>query len=195
MQVKFIAYPVTVLGPGKRIGIWTCGCYRRCPYCASPELQEFDEFSDIPLGNLLSQVKEYLAAQQVDGVTISGGEPFAQEDLLSFLHGLKDLGIEDILVYTGNTIEELRERLPNVQEYLSNIDVLIDGPYIEELNDGLNLRGSSNQRILFLNKAMEKKYQACLKEERRYQAKPIDENKTLFIGLPKKSYVKERKKI
>ncbi len=193
MQVKFIAYPVTVLGPGKRIGIWTLGCHRRCPCCISPELREFDEDYEIPLDHLLKQIEDRLKCDQVDGISISGGEPFLQKDLLPFLKGLKEMGVKDVLVYTGNTIEELRASLPNAEEYLKNIDVLVDGPYVEELNDGKNLRGSSNQRVLFLNAEMEAKYQPFLKEGRRYQAKELEEGHLIYIGLPKKGFVREKK--
>ena len=101
MQVKFIAYPVTVLGPGKRIGIWTTGCNRRCPYCTSPSLWEFDDDLDVPVDNLIKQIENYKKENVVDGITISGGEPFLQKDLIVLLEKLRELQIDDILVYTG----------------------------------------------------------------------------------------------
>lgn len=88
-----------------------------------------------------------------DGITISGGEPFLQAaELADMLRKVADLSGEKpgVIIYTGYTLEEL-ETLPGAQELLALTDILIDGPYIRELDDGKSLRGSSNQRVHFLS--------------------------------------------
>lgn len=147
MFVKRMYYPVRVLGPGKRVGIWVAGCNRRCPGCMSPELQTTSGCNDLSveeIGALLKSIRE-----PIDGVTISGGEPFLQaKELCELVRLIRSRVTEDILVYTGYTLAELRKmQLPYVDETLSQIAVLIDGEYIDELNDGVGMRGSSNQTV------------------------------------------------
>ncbi len=89
----------------------------------------------------------------IEGVTLSGGEPFEQsaEALLDFCRMVKnDSRNLSIIVFTGYLLEELKEK-EDYAGILNYIDILIDGPYMEELNDGKGLRGSSNQRIHFLS--------------------------------------------
>lgn len=183
MYVSFIAYPVMVLGPGKRIGIWTMGCNRRCYNCASPFLWEKDEKYNISIENLMIQIESYLEKEQVDGITISGGEPFLQDELVELLSYLKYKGIQDILVYTGNTLEELKLN-PKYNEALKYIDVLVDGEYVDYLNDKKNLRGSSNQCVYIFNNSLKEKYEIYLKEERKFQQNITFNNKKIYIGLP-----------
>jgi anaerobic ribonucleoside-triphosphate reductase activating protein len=106
----------------------------------------------------LTRIKEVAGRLKgrVDGVTISGGEPFEQAtelaDLVEYLHA--ELS-PDIIVYSGYTLAELREfNDPDVERVLSSIGVLIDGRYNTELDDGVGIRGSSNQRIWRLNPAI-----------------------------------------
>jgi anaerobic ribonucleoside-triphosphate reductase activating protein len=99
-------------------------------------------------------VDEVLLAQDIlesgaSGITISGGEPFLQARALCALieevRKFKDLGV---CLYTGNMIEELEGEWEI--RLLGLADVLVDGPYVEDLNDGRSLRGSSNQRVFDL---------------------------------------------
>ena len=164
MFVRTMCYPVTVLGPGKRLGVWLSGCSKRCPGCMSPELQERRQSDDVALDALM----DVIAGQnrQIDGVTVSGGEPFEQAEelcgLLAFLHGQVS---QDILVYTGWTFDEVKAD-PQAQKCLPYIATLIDGEYVESLNDGVGLRGSSNQTVHRLAPSPEFDYEG---EERRVQ--------------------------
>lgn len=147
MRIKRMCYPVRVLGPGERVGIWVTGCQRRCVGCMTPELQDPSAGRQIDCAQLVKAAQK--APGPVDGVTISGGEPFDQPEQLNRLVSLlcREL-TDDIIVYTGYTLEQLRERhCPDTDGVLDTIAVLIDGAYVQELDDGIGLRGSANQRI------------------------------------------------
>ena len=87
----------------------------------------------------------------LSGITFSGGEPFLQPaPLAEIARAAHKLGL-DVWSYTGFTLEELKKRT-DVQQLLNEVDVLVDGPYVEALRDlTLRFRGSSNQRIIDLN--------------------------------------------
>lgn len=137
---------VYTLGPGKRYCLWVQGCKRCCPGCVS-------EYSrDLNTGYLMeaSAVALEIKMTRPEGVTISGGEPFLQAKALAeLLHILKeDMQFDTgVILYTGYTFEEL-ENVPDAEELLRYVDLLIDGPYVRELDDGRSLRGSSNQRVI-----------------------------------------------
>lgn len=189
MQIERAFSGITTLGPGERLVIWVNGCNRRCKNCVSPELQAFDARNE-------QNVTEFLDSfdlNHVDGVTVSGGEPFEQaHDLLLAVRHLKKRGINDILIYSGYTYAELRaKRDPVVDEILSEIAVLIDGPYVDDLNDDSgNLKGSANQNVIFLNPSYEEKYAKYYKDDREMQEFSIG-NYVLAVGIPTKDYVRE----
>lgn len=135
---------VTTLGPGSRYGIWVAGCHRNCPGCIAPDAQDMTKGEAIDTGALAWKI----IVSDAEGITISGGEPFLQAqalaELLRIVRGKRDLGV---IVYTGYLLEELND-VPHARELLDQTDLLIDGPYIQELDDSKSLRGSSNQRAI-----------------------------------------------
>ncbi|PNT92254.1 4Fe-4S single cluster domain-containing protein [Clostridium thermosuccinogenes] len=159
MYVARVLYPVEVLGPGKRVGIWFCGCPHRCKGCSNPELWEFQERYKTTPEIIFNLVQSIAKDHTIDGFTVTGGDPMYQamelQQLLVLLRTISD----DIIVYTGYGKNELEP------EMLANISVLIDGKYIEELNDNSLLRGSSNQKIYILDKAKESKYKKFFNTE------------------------------
>lgn len=159
MYIARILYPVRVLGPGERIGIWFEGCRHFCAGCSNPELWEQQPEHHINIKILEQMIRKIAADSPVDGFTLTGGDPFWQPEalaaLLPILHTISD----DILVYTGFTWEDLRDQYPDI---LAQIGVLIDGPYIEQRNHNCPLRGSDNQRLIYSSQAMEEKYRTYL---------------------------------
>ncbi len=152
MYIARILYPIEVLGPGKRIGIWFCGCPHKCEGCSNPELWEFQERYKTSLNTIKELINKICVDNSVDGFTITGGDPFYQEnELVELLGYLKTIN-EDILVYTGYNKEEIPP------QSLNDIAVLIDGKYIEDQNFGQALIGSNNQKIHVLKLAYQKKY-------------------------------------
>lgn len=136
-----------VNGPGLRAVIWLQGCHRRCPGCFNPDAQPFKPRLLMPV----DQVVHWLEAiQNIEGVTISGGEPFLQaEALAALLQRLRHSTDLSVLVYTGFLYEELAH-VEHAQEVLRFTDVLIDGPYDQTQPASDGLRGSTNQRIHLL---------------------------------------------
>lgn len=135
---------VHVLGPGCRYVLWVQGCHKNCPGCVAAGSHDFNKGKLIKVGALAWEI----ALSGADGLTISGGEPFLQPGALAELvrqvRDLKDMGV---IVFTGYRYEELL-RSPDAAALLNEIDLLIDGEYIRELDDGKGLRGSSNQRVI-----------------------------------------------
>lgn len=148
-------------GPGIRYTLFVQGCPHRCPGCHNPQTHDFFGGEVADIGQILAQIEEN---PLLSGVTFSGGEPFCQAEALSELGvRVKALG-KHLIVYSGYTIEQLLEMeksQPYVGKLLRIADILIDGPYIQQLRDlTLPFRGSSNQRIIDVKEYLK----LCLEE-------------------------------
>ena len=138
-----VHFPVSTLGPGKRLCIWFQGCSIRCPGCVSIDTWA-EKRHRTTVGNVVESVSSWLS--QAEGVTISGGEPFDQPDALrELLTSLRAGFSGDILVYTGYPFESLA-----LQPFEGIIDVLITDPFLVDRPQTLALRGSDNQRFHYL---------------------------------------------
>lgn len=173
-------YPVLTLGPGRRIGIWTTGCARACEGCMSPEMQDAAGGRNVRIDALVDRLCEI--RERVDGVTISGGEPFMQAAALDALTArICERLTRDIIVYSGYTLDALQTmRDPAVDGVLARIAALIDGAYVAALDDGVGARGSSNQRVIAFRD--EARYLGMATGKRRVQTITHD-GRTLLIGL------------
>lgn len=172
MLIDRVIFPITTLGPGERIVIWTQGCSKRCKNCASRELWEKDSAKDIAVGELIEKITEYIGNETVDGITITGGDPLEQpEELKELLEGLHIFS-HDILLYTGYEYNELQEQLGSayLEKLRENVSVLIDGRYIDYKNDNKSaLIGSVNQNIIYFDENVREKYENYIKNGRRVQ--------------------------
>lgn len=133
-------------GEGIRYVVFVQGCLHYCPGCHNPWTHSFDGGKVVAIHDILTDIeknKEY-----IDGITLSGGEPFCQIDQCSIIaKKAQELGLT-VWCYTGFSFEELYGR-SDALELLQNIDVLVDGPFIlEERSLDLDFRGSRNQRII-----------------------------------------------
>ena len=188
-------YPVTVLGPGKRIGIWLQGCSNRCPGCISRDTWEVSEGHRLDIRTIISQCIAY-EKEGIDGITISGGEPFEQSEALEkLLIGLHDWTDSlqhpiDYLCYSGKSYDEIAQKYPNLLKYL---DVLIPEPFREELPIR-PLRGSSNQPIICLTELGRNRFTPHLDEDCTQSAKQMqfvmDGESVWFIGIPDRGDMK-----
>lgn len=183
MYIDRILFPVNSLGIGNRIVLFTMGCKRYCKNCSNPELWEMKKENDYDVKKILSHVDSILKVRQVDGVTITGGEPFLQaQELYELTKGFKERKLE-IIVFSGFFLEELQKGKVEAA-VLKMIDILIDAPYEADKNDKKSaLKGSTNQTIYFLNPELELLYKQYLKQGRQIQN---FYNKQYFIsvGIP-----------
>lgn len=191
MNVARILYPVKVLGPGLRVGIWLCGCNRRCRGCSNPELWEQKPEYEISISKIIELVSKIADKNEIDGFTISGGEPMDQtEELSELIERIRQYS-SDILIYTGYTLEQLRERRDDRTEKItSRIAVLIDGEYKEEENVNAVIRGSSNQKIHILNTEFEETYKTYLDTAHNQIQNFTTSDGIVSVGIHRKGFSK-----
>lgn len=153
IRIAGMARESIVDGPGLRFTLFTQGCPHRCPGCQNPQTHDFNGGRVVTLDSLLEEIGRN---PLISGVTFSGGEPFSQPGPLSQLtQELKRRG-KHIMAYSGYTFEELlASKDPNVHSLLSQLDILVDGPFIQaQKNIELRFRGSANQRVLDVPKSL-----------------------------------------
>jgi anaerobic ribonucleoside-triphosphate reductase activating protein len=147
-----------VNGPGCRAVIWVQGCLRECPGCFNPESWSFEINQLVSVDSLAEKI---LSNPHNQGVTFSGGEPFWQAAALANLaRKVKAAGL-NVMSFSGFTLEQLQSEYAPAgsQELLEQLDILIDGPYIQSLalNSPDSPVSSSNQRAHVFNPALQDK--------------------------------------
>ena len=140
-------------GPGRRTSVLLSGCTLACAGCWVPHLHAPAAGALVPVEVLAGALLD--AAHERDGVSILGGEPFQQpEGLLGLVQALRARGCRHILAYSGYTYERLRRiatQQPAICAVLDEIEMLVDGPYVEALAGGAGpWTGSGNQRVIDL---------------------------------------------
>ena len=153
MRIASYVHDSIVDGPGLRLTVFVQGCPHRCPGCHNPQTHDFAGGKALSVAELVRQMDENTL---LDGLTLSGGEPFAQaEDCAALARAARERGL-NVWCYSGWTLEELlRDQRPGVRELLELTDVLVDGPFLlEERSLALKWRGSANQRVLDLPKSL-----------------------------------------
>ena len=184
MYIARILYPVKVLGPGKRIGIWFVGCKHKCKGCSNPELWSINEKYFVTIAQVERLIRSVAMENEIDGFTISGGDPMEQAaEIADLLENVKDIS-EDVLLYTGYKIAELTSDMN--KKLLDKVAVLIDGRYEEELNDDSFLRGSSNQNIYILKKTFNDKYHNYIMNKQNEILNFMIYSQLLSVGIQKK---------
>ena len=151
------------LGPNNRLCIWTQGCLKNCKNCMSPEFRTFNSNKNI---DIIKELEKY-DFTTIEGVTISGGEPFLQLDELELLVEYLSNKVEDILIYKGMNYNTLK-LIKKVKNIFSKI-----------------LRGSTNQNIIILNEKFKDLYEEYSKRPRTKQIVKVDKI-TYGIGLKEK---------
>lgn len=139
-------------GPGRRAVLWVQGCSRHCPGCFNQDMQNFRKNQVIAVPELVERI---LASEGIEGVTFTGGEPFAQAQALAELaEQLAARGL-NIAIFTGYTVAELTAAAdPAWQRLLAAADLLIAGPYEQDLPAQDYLIGSANQQMVFLTEKL-----------------------------------------
>ena len=144
LRILDIVEDTMVDGPGFRTSIYCAGCRHQCAGCHNPQSWAFDVGQEMTV----EQIVRVIESDPYANVTFSGGDPMYQAagfaELAREIHRRTN---KDIWCYTGFTFESLINE--DQRELLGELDVLVDGPFIERLRDGdLLFRGSSNQRII-----------------------------------------------
>lgn len=139
----------------------------------------------------IALAKESLALDEIEGITVSGGEPFDQPEAVTILLGEFKRHGRNTWVYTGYTIEELVARdEPAVDNLLACCDVLVDGPYQEGNGDALRFRGSANQRIIHLTDAIPAE-RINSGGEVRVDVTLDSNGRLVLVGIPPRGFLKK----
>lgn len=132
-------------GSGLRLTVFTQGCPHHCPGCHNPQSHSFEGGQLRDIDEILTMAKEN---PLLDGITLSGGEPFCQPEACAQIAvGAHKLGL-NVWCYTGYSYENLLASKEK-RALLEQVDILVDGPFIlEERSLDIRFRGSKNQRII-----------------------------------------------
>ena len=168
-------------GPGLRAVLWTQGCAHHCKECQNPQTWDFNGGGLVPIEMVLDAIDEL---EYQDGLTFSGGDPMFQPEACNIIaEYAKSKGL-NIWVYTGFTYEELitmAKKKPVYMEFLSKIDVLVDGKFVFEERDlSLLFRGSRNQRLIDVPKTLESG-QITLFNESEYNEESVFEKAPMYV--------------
>lgn len=141
-------------GPGVRVSLFVSGCTHRCPGCFNEEAWDFG-YGQPFTQETIDSILDMLRPAYIRGLTLLGGEPFEPQNrsgILELLRQVKrELPEKNVWAFSGYLFEKdiLSGRLGDTGEYLSYLDVLVDGPFIEaKKNLSLRFRGSENQRLI-----------------------------------------------
>lgn len=145
MRIAGIVNDSIVDGPGLRLAIFAQGCPHHCPGCHNPESHDFAGGSDMDTEKIIARMD---ANPLLDGITLTGGEPFEQPDACRILADAAHARGLNVWAYSGYTFEQLCA-VPEKRRLLEACDVLVDGPFLlAERSLDLRFRGSKNQRVL-----------------------------------------------
>jgi len=162
LRILDITAPDINNGTGIRVTLWVSGCTHHCKGCHNQWTWNY-YIGKCFIGNekeILDKLSDWLSRDYVEGLTLSGGDPLDQDnDGLCELNQIiewvrNNFPNKTIWLYTGYTKEEIDESNNYMRkQVVDSIDVLVDGPYIEELRDIAHcpFRGSTNQRLIYLN--------------------------------------------
>ena len=185
VRLHNVVMKTTALGPGTRMAIWFQGCQRNCKGCMSPMSRPISGGKECSIDKIINAV---CSAKDIEGITISGGEPFLQiQPLYELIYAIRQRTQLGIIIYTGYTLRELLE-LNNrmVDQIVTRLaDMIIDGEYIEELNDGKSLKGSSNQKVHFITDRYIP-YKDLYDGDNRDVQVFVSDDEAFFVGIPDK---------
>lgn len=155
MKIRLAAYlqPDSIVdGEGVRTVVWTQGCPHHCPGCHNASTWDFNDGALIDVEDVITELKKI---KNQDGITLSGGDPVCQaEACYEISKAAHSMGL-NVWCYTGFTYEQMLLN-PKVRKLLEQIDVLVDGKFVqEEKSYDIYFRGSRNQRIIDVPKSLE----------------------------------------
>lgn len=179
IYIDLIHYPLYVLGPKKRVGIWFEGCDFGCEGCISQHTWRQKEQNRRTILEVVDEVCEF----DTKRVTITGGEPFQQpQALFKLLQELRGRGVNDILIYSGYEFAYLKNHFKDIIEL---VDAIVDGKFDKDKESQEIYRGSANQQLYILNSELEPLYEAYKTSTKR-ELQIVDRNQQVYLlGIPK----------
>jgi anaerobic ribonucleoside-triphosphate reductase activating protein len=183
LQISDLVYPVTSLGYGTRLGIWVQGCTIGCPGCMSQDTWDSDGGRPVAVADVMDVLTR--TDLPIDGVTISGGEPFQQpQALMQLMAGIHEWRGRapkpvDLLCFSGYTERHLRRSFP---ELIRMFDLIVAGPYRSQVPSNRPLCGSDNQVVMEMTPLGSACY-ALIDGSRRMQVS-VDGGVLHVIGIP-----------
>ena len=181
LNIADICHSTRALGPGLRAAIWVQGCPIHCKGCIAPDWIPFKPATILTpeeAGDKLLQNPD------IKGISISGGEPMMQaKGLTTMLRYVRKKKNLHVICFTGFRYEELIKWNENkkIKELFDEIDILIDGPFIEKMNNGKTFAGSSNQRIIDIS---HRKFPEMHEWALRKMEFHIRKRNMLAVGIP-----------
>lgn len=149
IQIAGLVNDSIVDGPGMRYTIFTQGCPHHCAGCHNPQTHDFDGGKSIETDEI---VEKFRKNPLLDGITLSGGEPFCQSAACLELAKAAHAAGLNVWIYSGYTYEALLNGENSWKYLLDEADVLVDGPFLQEKRTlDCRFRGSSNQRLIDLH--------------------------------------------
>ena len=147
-------------GPGVRVSLFVSGCTHRCPGCFNEVAWDF-QYGEPFTQETIDSILKMLRPAYIRGLTLLGGEPFEPQNqgaIVELLRQIKkEMPEKSIWAFSGYLFDKdiLSGRLGDTSEYLSYLDVLVDGPFVEaKKNLSLRFRGSENQRLIDVKKSL-----------------------------------------
>lgn len=155
IRVAGIVKESIVDGPGIRYVVFAQGCRHNCPGCHNPQTHSFEGGSLVEIDKILQQIK---SNPLLDGITLSGGEPFEQAEAFGELAEKSKILGYNVMTYTGYTYEFVlknKDAIGGWAKLLIETDILVDGKFeIAKKSALLQFRGSRNQRIIDVRKSI-----------------------------------------
>jgi anaerobic ribonucleoside-triphosphate reductase activating protein len=151
----------------------------------TPESQSLEGGEEISVERIAEMI---LKTDGIEGITITGGEPFEQsKSIVKLLKILQDEHEHGVIVYSGYTLDQLKQKnSPIIEEFLGLIDILIDGQYIEMLNDGKALRGSANQIVHHFTDRYKNVFNLFYDQNIREIEIHMKQENMMIVGIPNK---------
>ncbi len=154
LRIAGVVNDSIVDGPGLRLTIFTQGCPHACPGCHNPQTHDFAGGREVDTAEILRMMADN---PLLDGITLSGGEPFSQSEACAELACAAHADGLNVWCYSGYTFEQLLDGKAEWRSLLNQLDVLVDGPFIlEKRTLECRFRGSSNQRLIDVQQSLHK---------------------------------------
>lgn len=175
-----------VEGPGKRFTLWVQGCLKRCPGCCNEQMLPLVKNQIVTVDEVIEKIVKAKEVYGIEGITLLGGEPFLQaKGLYEVAKACRDHSLT-VMVFSGYTIKELEQhQFEGWKDFFDEIDLLVDGPYIQSRPETKRKWiGSINQKLHFLSNAYQPGIENTTEEEQQKIEITIDKGTAVINGWP-----------